>query len=200
MVGIENRTKGTKTLCAGDRIGNLTLLHKDGQDERRSPYWLCLCDCGNTKKIRADNLKAGRTNSCGCQRYATTGRPNQMSMRKLPQKDIVFTAKVYESGKRDLGTGAPCRWGFAKIEREGEGFTLTNCTNRHTKKGQVDHMYHAVMNRLYATSQVSERGSLSYPEWAKREGVQLVIKDRNMRPEDASKLHEEFTNDLLYGN
>jgi len=61
-------------------------------------------------------------------------------------------------------------------------------------------MYHAVMNRLYATSQVSERGSLSYPEWAKREGVQLVIKDRNMRPEDASKLHEEFTNDLLYGN
>lgn len=29
-------------------------------------YWHCECQCGNEKEIRSDELKSGRTKSCGC--------------------------------------------------------------------------------------------------------------------------------------
>ena len=28
--------------------------------------WLCICECGNQKTVRADHLKSGHTESCGC--------------------------------------------------------------------------------------------------------------------------------------
>ena len=31
-----------------------------------SRYWLCICDCGTMKKVHSDNLKSGRSKSCGC--------------------------------------------------------------------------------------------------------------------------------------
>ena len=33
---------------------------------RRRSAWLCQCDCGNTKVVKADELKSGDTKSCGC--------------------------------------------------------------------------------------------------------------------------------------
>lgn len=33
---------------------------------RRRVAWLCQCDCGTTKVIKADELKSGDTKSCGC--------------------------------------------------------------------------------------------------------------------------------------
>ena len=32
----------------------------------RKLYWVCKCDCGNTKSIRSDALLSGVTKSCGC--------------------------------------------------------------------------------------------------------------------------------------
>lgn len=56
----------------GERYGNLSVISRA---ERRKSYskktgtawfWLCLCDCGNTKKIIASSLRSGKTKSCGC--------------------------------------------------------------------------------------------------------------------------------------
>lgn len=46
-------------------------------------YWLCRCECGNKKWIRADSIKSGKQKSCGCLRQKT----------ELKSKDI--TGKQY---------------------------------------------------------------------------------------------------------
>ena len=33
---------------------------------RKRVFWFCQCSCGNTKWIQSDNLKFGKTLSCGC--------------------------------------------------------------------------------------------------------------------------------------
>lgn len=59
-----------KVEMIGKRFGRLvvieqaeTAISKSGKKMRR---WKCLCDCGNTKVAREDNLKRGQTKSCGC--------------------------------------------------------------------------------------------------------------------------------------
>jgi len=36
--------------------------------------WNCLCDCGNTKVVRGNSLKAKKTKSCGCYKVSLVGR------------------------------------------------------------------------------------------------------------------------------
>lgn len=49
----------------GSRIGTLLLLKR--KREKNRTYYLCKCDCGNEKWIRADLLTNERV-SCGCKR------------------------------------------------------------------------------------------------------------------------------------
>lgn len=48
----------------GARFGNLTTLIR--LDRPGKSVWLCVCDCGQKIEVRADNLKCGRSQSCGC--------------------------------------------------------------------------------------------------------------------------------------
>ena len=54
----------------GKKYGRLTAINhyqKTSQNGKIRTYWVCICDCGNTKHICADNLRRkGRTPSCGC--------------------------------------------------------------------------------------------------------------------------------------
>lgn len=54
----------------GKRFGNLTAVrlseHRLSSSGVSKRYWLCKCDCGNTKSIYARSLTSGNTKSCGC--------------------------------------------------------------------------------------------------------------------------------------
>jgi hypothetical protein len=50
----------------GKRFGRLKVIGFSHKDKRGKPYWICQCDCGNTTVSRADSLKSGKANSCGC--------------------------------------------------------------------------------------------------------------------------------------
>ena len=57
----------------GQRFSKLVVQSICRQDGSNRMHWLCLCDCGNTIVVRADNLKHGLTRSCGCLRIEATG-------------------------------------------------------------------------------------------------------------------------------
>lgn len=49
----------------GDRFGSLVLLQKGRIYGEHHIGWLCQCDCGRTKTIRAHSLRSGNTRTCG---------------------------------------------------------------------------------------------------------------------------------------
>lgn len=54
----------------GEKFGRLTVLrrapNKVGKDGRRRVQWVCQCECRNEVTVLGDNLKGGKSNSCGC--------------------------------------------------------------------------------------------------------------------------------------
>jgi hypothetical protein len=61
--------KKMKKIEINERFGRLTVLEEVPRESRPSPtgrYYLCQCDCGNQKIVRAYNLTSGNSSSCGC--------------------------------------------------------------------------------------------------------------------------------------
>ena len=61
----------------GNRHGRwLVLKRAVTPHDRAGVYWLCQCDCGQTKVVRGTILRKGGSKSCGClQREMSSGRP-----------------------------------------------------------------------------------------------------------------------------
>lgn len=55
---------------SGKHFGRLVVLSRAPDavqsNGRRDVTWNCVCDCGNSKRVRRADLQAGRTTSCGC--------------------------------------------------------------------------------------------------------------------------------------
>lgn len=58
----------------GQRFGKLVASEQDGRDAQGRVFWLCICDCGNTKHVRTSHLRAGSVQSCGCDRYVRVAK------------------------------------------------------------------------------------------------------------------------------
>jgi len=52
----------------GQPFGSLIALSRDPSTKYDRPRWICRCTCGKTKSIAAGNLRAGKSQSCGCQK------------------------------------------------------------------------------------------------------------------------------------
>ena len=50
----------------GRQFGRVTVLEKVGRSRGRISIYRCLCECGTEFEAYANNLKTGRTRSCGC--------------------------------------------------------------------------------------------------------------------------------------
>lgn len=49
----------------GQKFGRLNVIERSENFGRRTA-WLCRCECGNEVRVRAEHLRGGRVNSCGC--------------------------------------------------------------------------------------------------------------------------------------
>lgn len=73
----------------GQIFGRLVVLRRgeNGGDEVR---WICLCECGNTALVFAQNLRAGSTQSCGCLQ-------SEVASKRLKTHGCSNGTKEYES-------------------------------------------------------------------------------------------------------
>jgi len=56
----------------GQRFGRWTVIEIDDTPRKsRQCYWVCKCDCGRIKSVRADGLVGGTSRSCGCLKRET---------------------------------------------------------------------------------------------------------------------------------
>lgn len=53
------------TDMTGQRFGRLLVVGRCGSRRRRA-VWYCRCDCGNEHEIVGQELRAGKSHSCGC--------------------------------------------------------------------------------------------------------------------------------------
>lgn len=65
----------------GRRFGRLTVIEESGKLGKKVA-WLCKCDCGNYKRVRAHHLKGGQITSCGCYQREQTST-HHLSYTKL---------------------------------------------------------------------------------------------------------------------
>jgi len=49
----------------GKKFGRLTVIGRNPV-AGKNPKWDCICDCGKEKRAQGNNLRTGRTTSCGC--------------------------------------------------------------------------------------------------------------------------------------
>jgi hypothetical protein len=57
---------------SGHTFGRLTVQHR-GEWKNGKVYWICQCQCGSVKEVRGNDLKSGKTRSCGCRQGTTHG-------------------------------------------------------------------------------------------------------------------------------
>lgn len=50
------------------KFGYLLALYDTGKTYKHKRVWMCQCDCGNFREVRADLLNRGMVISCGCQK------------------------------------------------------------------------------------------------------------------------------------
>ena len=56
-----------------NRYGKLLVSGRAENAEQGRAQWLCRCDCGNEVVVRANNLRSGKTQSCGCMQGTNHG-------------------------------------------------------------------------------------------------------------------------------
>jgi hypothetical protein len=59
----------------GFQFGSLTIL-KLGRSKGNGAWWICQCNCGKQKEIRASDMVQGKTNSCGCEHKERIAKAN----------------------------------------------------------------------------------------------------------------------------
>lgn len=58
----------TATNEVGNRYGMLTVIARAGTNDRRLATWLCKCDCGGETISSGNDLRMGKSTSCGCKK------------------------------------------------------------------------------------------------------------------------------------
>lgn len=91
------------SIQVGQKFGRLTV--QEASEPRfigrsKKPMWKCVCDCGKTKTVQANNLVTGRSATCGC---ANLGIPNLKARKPFGMAAANHAYNGYKNGAKRRG-------------------------------------------------------------------------------------------------
>lgn len=93
----EQTSKRSIKNLRGMRFGILKVIKRGenyiNNNGKTFPKWLCKCDCGNKKEIRATHLLSGATKSCGCLKESFLA--NELKKHFKKNYGAILEKKVY---------------------------------------------------------------------------------------------------------
>ena len=78
----------------GKQFGKLTVINRAGTDHCKHVIWNCICDCGNKKILRSNNLRSHHQQSCGCE---TSNILSKLSKKHGHNTDFNGKSSTYNS-------------------------------------------------------------------------------------------------------
>lgn len=61
----------------GQKFGRWTVINRAPNNRANNTMWWCACECGTERAVTGDDLKSGKSFSCGCKRSETTAFRNR---------------------------------------------------------------------------------------------------------------------------
>ena len=85
----------------GKKFTRVTVLKYSGTRNRRS-YWLCTCDCGETRDFLAKTLISGATKSCGCIRSEMVKKKNTTHGMGFTRENRIWKAMLTRCRNKNI--------------------------------------------------------------------------------------------------
>ena len=148
---------------------HLTVICEDKEYSKKNnlakrTYWLCKCDCGNTTIVSGQNLREGRTISCGCQKNANKRR--QLTGQRFDRLIVLEYSKSSDSGQaiwkcqcdcgniiyvraNDLLRGHTKSCGCYRKDKISELYTIDSVGQKYGKLTVLKYLYNKNRSRIY---------------------------------------------------
>ena len=96
-----------------DITGRLVVIEQDKLRSKQGngAFWICACDCGQTKSVRRGNLLSGSVKSCGC--LTSMG---ELEIERILQENNINYSKQYSFSNLRGDKGGLLRFDFAIFE------------------------------------------------------------------------------------
>jgi len=85
----------------GLRFGRL-LVQRLSKKSGKHKYWVCLCDCGNTKEILGPHMVNGHSKSCGCFRSEVSGARLRKHGRSKSDEFLMWNRSKARAKRKNL--------------------------------------------------------------------------------------------------
>ena len=103
---------------SGQRFGRLTVLERLDdivqENGRKRSLYRCVCDCGNEKDVRGENLTGGVTKSCGCLNKERKSETNIKDLTGQRFGKLVVLERANKIGEGKLKWLCRCDCGTVK--------------------------------------------------------------------------------------
>lgn len=164
----------------GKKFGLLTVLRKDEERTTKSNiYWICECECGNSKSVRGTSLRAGETRSCGCLQKKAAAETGKKLVKDLTGQRFGKLVVKQRAGSQNNKAAWLCQCDCGNeiivvstnlIQQRTQSCGCINysigeqniekCLNKHNVKYQKQYQFNDLPKRKFDFAIFNEKGEL----------------------------------------